>query len=109
MWSSPYSCIARPCELWFERLDFDVFSPIWSSVIPGTVVGRRIVSQFSHLARMHSSKMTGSTRGMTMSKGQRGRRLLGVAVIGAVLSYGGTALAELGQPAPWEFKLQEAA
>jgi len=42
---------------------------------------------------MHSSKMTGSTRGMTMSKGQMGRRLLGVAVVGAVLSFGGAALA----------------
>jgi cytochrome c oxidase subunit 2 len=43
-----------------------------------------------------------------MSKGQMGRRLLGFAVAGTVLAAGGTALAEMGQPAPWEFKLQEA-
>jgi cytochrome c oxidase subunit II len=46
---------------------------------------------------------------MTMSKGQIGRRLLGLAVVGAALAFGGTAFAELGQPAPWEYKLQEAA
>jgi cytochrome c oxidase subunit 2 len=46
---------------------------------------------------------------MMMSKGQIGRRLLGLAVVGAALAFGGTAFAELGQPAPWEYKLQEAA
>jgi cytochrome c oxidase subunit 2 len=46
---------------------------------------------------------------MTMSKGQIGRRLLGLAVVGAALAFGGTAFAELGQPAPWQVKLQEAA
>jgi cytochrome c oxidase subunit 2 len=46
---------------------------------------------------------------MKMSKGQIGRRLLGLAVAGMTLVAGGTAFAELGQPAPWEFKLQEAA
>jgi cytochrome c oxidase subunit 2 len=46
---------------------------------------------------------------MKMSKGQIGRRLLGLAVAGMALVAGGTAFAELGQPAPWEFKLQEAA
>ncbi len=44
---------------------------------------------------------------MTMSKGQIGRRLLGVAVLGAAMAMGGAAWAELGQPAPWEYKLQE--
>jgi len=46
---------------------------------------------------------------MKMSKGQIGRRLLGWAVAGAA-AFGacGTAFAELGQPAPWEYKLQEA-
>jgi cytochrome c oxidase subunit 2 len=45
-----------------------------------------------------------------MSKGQIGRRLLGLAVVGAALvTAGGTAFAELGQPAPWEFKLQGSA
>ena len=46
---------------------------------------------------------------MTMSRGQIGRRLLGLAVAGAALAARGTAFAELGQPAPWEYKLQEAA
>jgi cytochrome c oxidase subunit 2 len=58
---------------------------------------------------MPLSFMTGSARGMTMSKGQIGRRLLGFAVVGAALASGGAAFAETGQPAPWEFKLQEAA
>src|SRR5436190_6142125 len=50
----------------------------------------------------------GSASGMKMSKGQMGRRLLGLAVAGAALVACGTAFAELGQPAPWEYKLQEA-
>jgi cytochrome c oxidase subunit II len=46
---------------------------------------------------------------MKMSKGQIGRRLLGLAAAGFALAAGGVASAELGQPAPWEFKLQESA
>ncbi len=46
---------------------------------------------------------------MKMSKGQIGRRVLGLAVAGGALVGCGTAFAELGQPAPWEYKLQEAA
>ena len=46
---------------------------------------------------------------MKMSKGQIGRRLLGLAVAGGALVACGAALAELGQPAPWEYKLQESA
>src|SRR5690242_2655474 len=41
---------------------------------------------------------------MKMSMGQR---LLGFAVAGAALMTGGAAFAERGQPAPWEYKLQE--
>jgi cytochrome c oxidase subunit 2 len=41
-----------------------------------------------------------------MSKGQIGRRLLGWAVAGTAFLACGTAFAELGQPAPWEYKLQ---
>jgi len=41
---------------------------------------------------------------MKMSMGQR---LLGFAVAGAALMTSGAAFAELGQPAPWEYKLQE--
>jgi len=46
---------------------------------------------------------------MTLSKGQIGRRLLGLAVLGVALAFGGAAFAELGQPAPWEYTLQDAA
>ena len=46
---------------------------------------------------------------MKMSKGQIGRRMLGLAVAGTALVAGGTAFAEMGQPAPWEYNLQEAA
>jgi cytochrome c oxidase subunit 2 len=38
-----------------------------------------------------------------------GHRLTGLAVAGMVLAAGGTAFAELGQPAPWEYTLQESA
>ena len=38
-----------------------------------------------------------------------GHRLLGLAMAGAALAAGGTAFAELGQPAPWEITLQESA
>jgi cytochrome c oxidase subunit 2 len=47
---------------------------------------------------------------MKVSKGQVGRRLLGMTVAGIALVAGGAAFAEtLGQPAPWEFRLQESA
>ena len=46
---------------------------------------------------------------MKVSKGRTGRRLLGLAVIAAALVAGGAAFAELGQPAPWEYKLQASA
>ena len=46
---------------------------------------------------------------MKMSKGLMGRQLLGLAVAGIALVAGGTASAELGQPAPWEWTLQESA
>ena len=44
---------------------------------------------------------------MKLLKGQIGRHLLGLAIIGVVLVASGTAFAELGQPAPWEWKLQQ--
>jgi cytochrome c oxidase subunit II len=49
----------------------------------------------------------GSASGMKMSKGQIGRRLLGLAVAGMALVSGGTAFA--AQPQPWEVTLQPAA
>ncbi|MDA9549282.1 MULTISPECIES: cytochrome c oxidase subunit II [Bradyrhizobium] len=49
---------------------------------------------------------------MRMSMGRVGRQLLGLATIalvaaGVTLATGGAALAELGQPAPWEWTLQQ--
>ena len=46
---------------------------------------------------------------MTMSRGLMSRRLLGLAVAGAALVFGGVASAEMGQPAAWEVTLQQAA
>jgi cytochrome c oxidase subunit II len=46
---------------------------------------------------------------MKMSMGQIGRGLLGLTVAGVALAAGGAAFAELGQPAPWEWTLQESA
>src|SRR6201999_1863756 len=46
--------------------------------------------------------------GMKMSMGQIGRRLLGVAVAGlALVATSKAAFAELGQPAEWEWRLQQ--
>ena len=39
--------------------------------------------------------------------GRMGRQLLGLAVAGLTLATGGVAFAELGQPAPWEWTLQQ--
>lgn len=46
---------------------------------------------------------------MKMSKGRIGRQMLALAIAGAGLAFAGTAFAEMGQPAPWEYKLQDAA
>jgi len=46
---------------------------------------------------------------MKMSRGLLGRRLLGFTVVGVALVAGGVASAELGQPAPWGYTLQESA
>jgi cytochrome c oxidase subunit 2 len=51
----------------------------------------------------------GSANGMKMSKGQIGRHLLGLAIVCGALVAGGAAFAELGQPAPWEYRLQQSA
>jgi cytochrome c oxidase subunit 2 len=51
----------------------------------------------------------GSANDMKVSKGQIGRRLLGLAVVGVALATSVAAHAEMGQPAPWEFTLQQAA
>jgi cytochrome c oxidase subunit II len=46
---------------------------------------------------------------MKMSMGRMGARWLGLTVGSVALAASGAAYAELGQPAPWEFRLQEAA
>ena len=46
---------------------------------------------------------------MKMSMGQMGQRLLALAVAGVASVTCGSAFAELGQPAPWEFRLQGSA
>ncbi|WP_375777310.1 cytochrome c oxidase subunit II [Bradyrhizobium sp. ma5] len=46
---------------------------------------------------------------MKMSIGRLGRQLLGLAVAGVASVAAGSAFAEMGQPAPWEHTLQEAA
>jgi cytochrome c oxidase subunit 2 len=46
---------------------------------------------------------------MKMSKGHICRQLLGLAIAGGLLAIGGAAFAGLGQPTPWEIKLQESA
>ena len=46
---------------------------------------------------------------MKMSKGRMARLFLGLAAAGVALITCGSAFAELGQPAPWEFKLQGSA
>jgi cytochrome c oxidase subunit II len=60
-----------------------------------------------HPAAMLWGFIQGSASGMKMSKGQIGRRLLGLAVAGTALVSGGTAFA--AQPQPWEVTLQPAA
>jgi len=69
-----------------------------------------MVTAFSRSARLPlGDDFEGSANGMKMSRSQIGRRLLGLAVGGVALAMSGAAFAEMGQPAPWEYKLQEAA
>ena len=44
---------------------------------------------------------------MKLSKGRMGRWLLGLAIVFGAFAMSQGAFAELGQPAPWEYKLQE--
>jgi cytochrome c oxidase subunit II len=85
------------------------FQDVLPKYIPRPFVGGRIVRHFLAIRRNALGFYQGSAGGMKMSKGQTGRRLLGLAVVGMALVSGGMASAELGQPAPWEYKLQEAA
>src|SRR5579862_4805960 len=44
---------------------------------------------------------------MKLSKGRMGRWLLGLAIVFGAVAVSQVAFAELGQPAPWEYKLQQ--
>lgn len=46
---------------------------------------------------------------MKMSKGQKGRWILGFAVVAAAMAAAGAAFAGMGQPSPWEWTLQQSA
>src|SRR6266436_613629 len=77
---------------------------------PQAVRRGRMVTAFSRSARLPlGDDFEGSANGMKMSRSQIGRRLLGLAVGGVALAMSGAAFAEMGQPAPWEYRLQEAA
>src|ERR1700744_695026 len=71
--------------------------------------GGRVRAASSAIRRNALGYYQGSASGMKMSMGQTGRRVLGFAVAGLALVTGGAAYAELGQPAPWEYRLQESA
>jgi cytochrome c oxidase subunit 2 len=88
-----------------------VLAGILAKYTPRPFVTERIVSISTPRAECFGALIQGSTSGMKMSKGQIGRRLLGFAVVGAALvSAGAAAFAdELGQPSPWEYKLQGSA
>src|SRR3954469_15179576 len=78
-------------------------------VLPKAVCQRADRAALLTVRRSAFGFYQGSASGMKMSRGQMGRRLLGLAAAGVALVAGGAAFAELGQPAPWEYKLQEAA
>src|SRR5690349_13885524 len=78
-----------------------MLSPPWEArVVQYFAAGRR---------NAEGIRVTRSASGMKMSMGRTGRRLLGLAIVGAALAGNGAAFAEMGQPAPWEHTLQEAA
>jgi cytochrome c oxidase subunit 2 len=111
--SSPYDCIARPRELWFERLEFGISHDL--AGIP-LKVRHQTVRQgadrgcfAAQAGRRGDVFSNGSASDMKMSKGRIGRRLLGFAVACGALAMSPVASAELGQPAPWEYSLQGSA
>src|SRR6476660_7955137 len=93
---------------WISKRSSDL-APVLLSYLRKAVCGERIVQHFRPSGGDALGIYQGSASGMKMSKGQIGRRLLGLAVAGLALVAGGTAFAETGQPKPWEFTLQEAA
>ena len=58
---------------------------------------------------MIGGSKSGMTRLIGQGMGQVSRRLLGLVTGGVVLLAAGAAFAALGQPSPWEYKLQESA
>ena len=92
-----------------DRVQFLLELLVASKVLPDGRLSGRIVQHFRPSGGNALGIYQGSASGMKMSKGQMGRQLLGLAVAGMALVAGGTASAELGQPAPWEWTLQESA
>src|SRR6266581_2746481 len=93
---------------WISKRSSDL-APVLLSYLRKAVCNGRIVRHFRPSGGSALGIYQGSAGGMKMSKGQIGRRMLGLAVAGMALVAGGTAFAELGQPAPWEWSLQESA
>src|SRR6266849_9218081 len=91
---------------WISTHSSDL-APRTSKVPPKAVCQGADRAAFLAIRRNALGFYQGSASGMKMSKGQTGRRLLGLAVAGVALATCGAAFAELGQPAPWEYKLQE--
>src|SRR5258708_4127522 len=69
--------------------------------IPRPFVRGRIVQHFLAIRRNALGFYQGSASGMTMSKGQMGRRLLGFAVAGVALLARGGGFSGIGAPPPW--------
>jgi cytochrome c oxidase subunit II len=57
----------------------------------------------------HWGDKSRSDSGMKMSKGQKGRWVLGFAVAATAMAAAGAAFAGMGQPSPWEWTLQQSA
>src|SRR5437868_13417848 len=93
---------------WISKRSSDL-APVLLRCFRKVVWQGRIVQHFRPSGGNALGIYQGSASGMKMSKGQFGRRMLELAVAGMALVAGGTAFAELGQPAPWEWTLQESA
>jgi cytochrome c oxidase subunit 2 len=59
--------------------------------------------------RDHWGDKSRSDSGMKMSKGQKGRWILGFAVVATAMAAAGAAFAGMGQPTAWEWTLQQSA
>src|SRR3569833_1199261 len=100
-------------ELWFEERDL-VIPVNWPRCFPTSPPQGQDPERGSKWrAGLRPVRCGGSSEGsandMKMSKGRLGTCLTGLTVAAMSLLSGGGAFAEMGQPAPWEYRLQEAA